>query len=277
MVVKQGRVIRLQNRDAVTATLLVPEKPARPVRFYRQADGSALALVPVPVLAPVGPAELVVADVQGQPLLRRRVQIVDGGYRYQNIRATPGMKAIQPDPDEYETMRKLERYETEQRYWQEPLVLPARQCQSSPFGNKRQHNGVLTGSIHRGVDLRAPVGTPVRAIAGGVVRVARKFSLQGGTIGIDHGQGVTSNYIHLSKLLRQEGESVAQGDIVGEVGTTGFSTGPHLHWGMTVNGEAIDPTSFGLLATPCSEQAKARGKGKGKAKSSVRRARRAKR
>ena len=70
------------------------------------------------------------------------------------------------------------------------------------------------------------------------------FRLHGGTIGIDHGQGVVSTYLHMSKLALSEGTVVKKGDVVGYVGATGFATGPHLHWGLYVNGVPVNPSQW---------------------------------
>ena len=70
------------------------------------------------------------------------------------------------------------------------------------------------------------------------------FRVHGNTIGIDHGQGVTSVFLHLSRIYVKEGDFVKAGQVIGAVGTTGASTGPHLHWGLYVQGESVDPTAW---------------------------------
>ena len=74
--------------------------------------------------------------------------------------------------------------------------------------------------------------------------MAQGFELHGNTVGIDHGQGVTTIYIHLSQIEVQEGQMVEAGERIGRVGSTGISTGPHLHWGLYVNGECVDPAPW---------------------------------
>src|SRR6185436_13659701 len=97
--------------------------------------------------------------------------------------------------------------------------------------------------FHRGVDLRAGLGAPVHAAQAGKVALARYFSSfndNGNVVFLDHGQGVVSAYLHLSKLLVKEGQAVSAGQAVGLVGSTGRSTGPHLHWSIFINGVAVD-------------------------------------
>jgi murein DD-endopeptidase MepM/ murein hydrolase activator NlpD len=80
------------------------------------------------------------------------------------------------------------------------------------------------------------------------------WNVHGGTVGIDHGQGLASYYLHLSRFKAKEGERVRKGDIVGYVGATGFATGPHLHWQMTVNGVPVNPHEWVSGIEPCIEQ-----------------------
>jgi murein DD-endopeptidase MepM/ murein hydrolase activator NlpD len=77
-----------------------------------------------------------------------------------------------------------------------------------------------------------------------VGREAEGFEIHGDTVGIDHGQGVTSIYLHLSRIDVQEGDMVQAGQVIGAVGSTGASTGPHLHWGLYVHGQSIDPVPW---------------------------------
>jgi hypothetical protein len=248
--VKQGEVLRVRVEPGGPSAAVAVFR-GKTVPLFRQPSGELLAFVPVAVPTPSGSYPLLVKSSDGQALVETTVSVLDARYRVQNIRATRAMKSLTPLPGEVETMRELHRLVTPERRWSDTLVNPTLECESSPFGVKRMHNGKPTGNFHRGVDLASPMGTPVRAAAGGVVRVSRMFNLHGGTIGIDHGQGVTSHYLHLSELLRQEGEIVKQGDIVANVGSTGFATGPHLHWGFSVHGEAVNPAQWGAKVAPC--------------------------
>lgn len=115
------------------------------------------------------------------------------------------------------------------------------------FGRRRILNGIPK-SPHAGQDYKAPAGTPVKAIAGGKVRLARDFYYSGLTLFIDHGAGLVSVYMHLEKMLVAEGESVAAGREIGRVGSTGRATGPHLHLGVRLLEQRVDPeTLWGLF------------------------------
>ena len=111
---------------------------------------------------------------------------------------------------------------------------------SGRFGNQRIYNGT-PGAAHSGMDIAAPGGTPVKAPAAGVVTLADELYITGGTILLDHGHGVSSNFLHLSRMDVQVGDEVAQGQVLGAVGATGRATGPHLHWGMNWFEVRIDP------------------------------------
>ena len=126
----------------------------------------------------------------------------------------------------------------------EPFLLPVTGRSTSPYGTPRRY--VHDGDVlyHEGADLAAPVGTPVRATNAGRVLVADFFPIKGGLVVLNHGGGVVSLYFHQSKILVGAGDWVARGDVIGEVGTTGRSTGPHLHWEMRVNGVSSDPLAW---------------------------------
>ncbi len=112
---------------------------------------------------------------------------------------------------------------------------------SGRFGRQRSYNG-KPGAPHSGTDIAAPQGTPVKAPAAGVVVLAEPdFYLTGGTVLIDHGHGVGSNFLHLSKLDVGVGQRLEQGEVIGRVGATGRATGPHLHWGLTWFQVRLDP------------------------------------
>lgn len=114
---------------------------------------------------------------------------------------------------------------------------------SSPFGLKRYFNGEARNP-HSGLDFAAPTGTPVKSPANGRVLLIGDYYFNGLTIFIDHGQGVISMFCHLSQIHLLPGDIVKRGDTVGAVGSTGRSTGPHLHWNVSLNNARVDPALF---------------------------------
>lgn len=111
---------------------------------------------------------------------------------------------------------------------------------SSPFGLKRFFND-QPRDPHSGLDIAAPEGKPIAAPANGIVAQTGDYFFNGQTVMIDHGQGIISMMCHLSKIKVAKGQVVKQGDIVGLVGQTGRATGPHLHWGVSINNARVDP------------------------------------
>lgn len=123
----------------------------------------------------------------------------------------------------------------------QPFIWPVQGRISGRFGNQRVYNG-QKGSGHSGMDIAAPTGTAIKAPAAGVITfVGPDLYLTGGTVLLDHGHGVSSNFLHLSRIDVKLGDRVAQGQVIGAVGATGRATGPHLHWGMNWFDVRIDP------------------------------------
>jgi murein DD-endopeptidase MepM/ murein hydrolase activator NlpD len=150
---------------------------------------------------------------------------------------------------EQERLRKLYAAMTPESLWEDGFVLPVDSQVTSTFGVRRTFNG-RTQSVHRGLDLRGTVGTPIVAPNAGRVALAEDLFYSGNTVIIDHGQGLISLLAHLSRLNVREGAMVQKGALVGEVGATGRVTGPHLHWTLRLGGVHVDPQSLvSVLAT----------------------------
>ena len=118
---------------------------------------------------------------------------------------------------------------------------PAPGIESGVFGSQRIDNGTPM-SPHMGVDMAAPVGTPIHAPADGIVTVSADHYVNGGFTLIAHGQGVSTCYLHQSRRLVKEGDAVRRGQVIGHVGQTGRATGPHLHWEMNWFQVKLDPS-----------------------------------
>ncbi len=243
--VKQGEAmkIRIENPregfESGTAWLAGVKAP-----LFRQPDGALEGVMPVRVNQKPGGYTFKIQNRNGETLYEKKIEVWDARYSKQNITVTKAMKGRQPEPGELETIARLKTDTAPTRYWSEPFVLPVPDCMNSRFGNIRLHNGVFTDDYHKGIDQRSPAGRPIQATNGGVVKVARFFNLHGGTVGLDHGQGLSSVYIHMSKIAVKPGDIVEKGHVIGQVGATGFATGPHLHWGLFINGLPVNPTQW---------------------------------
>lgn len=123
----------------------------------------------------------------------------------------------------------------------QPFITPVAGRVSGRFGRARSYSG-REGAPHSGMDIAAPAGTPIKAPAAGIVTFADPgLYLTGGTVVLDHGHGVSSNFLHLARIDVRAGDRLAQGDVLGTVGATGRATGPHLHWGMNWFDVRVDP------------------------------------
>lgn len=129
--------------------------------------------------------------------------------------------------------------------WRQSFIWPVTGRISGVFGSRTTYAGE-PGGDHSGVDVARPAGTPVAAPADGIVALASPpmFSLEGNLLVIDHGFGLSSSFLHLSRIDVKPGDAVRRGQTVGAIGTTGRSTGPHLHWGMVLRGVRIDPQAI---------------------------------
>jgi lysostaphin len=241
--VKQGHAARVEVFGADGSGYKI-EANGKTVRLFRQEDGVQLGFLSISALEPPRVIEVTLQDPQGAALETRSIAIVNANFRIRNIVPSRTMSELKPSPGEIERAAELMNTVSDQKYWSEPFLAPTPNCVNSPFGVLSYLNGKPSGGYHRGVDLFSGAGTPVKATAAGIVKIAQTWNMQGGMIGIDHGQGVTSTYLHLSKVIAAEGQMVQRGDVVGLVGSTGFSTGPHLHFGLAVNGVPVNAVSW---------------------------------
>jgi murein DD-endopeptidase MepM/ murein hydrolase activator NlpD len=127
------------------------------------------------------------------------------------------------------------------------LPSPIHGAISSPFGEVR-HREDGSVHVHQGIDIPAPQGTPIQTVASGRVSFSGKRQGYGETVEIEHADGTMSRYAHCSRRLVEAGQSVKRGETIAEVGSTGRSTGPHLHFEVLLHGRAVDPTQL-LAAT----------------------------
>lgn len=129
-----------------------------------------------------------------------------------------------------------------ERLWSTPFVRPVPHRANSRFGSRSVFNGEPRNP-HSGTDFLSPAGTPVKAPAAGRVVLAQALYFSGRTVMIDHGLGVFSQLLHLSRFDVEEGETIEAGTVVGRVGATGRVTGAHLHWSLRIGGTRVDPLS----------------------------------
>lgn len=193
-----------------------------------------------------GPLAVEVQPPGGAPQ-RASIAVTLRDFPTEYIKGVPP-KTVNPPPDiaarierEQAQVTAARARDDERPDFAQPFQWPVQGRISGRFGNQRVYNG-HKGSGHSGMDIAAPTGTPVKAPAAGVVTFAAPdLYLTGGTVLLDHGHGISSNFLHLSRIDVKPGDRIAQGQTIGAVGATGRATGPHLHWGMNWFDVRIDP------------------------------------
>jgi murein DD-endopeptidase MepM/ murein hydrolase activator NlpD len=197
----------------------------------------------------------VVIRVDGGPAWIQPWQFVEREWDYQDLTLTGEAAEIdQPARDEERArLRALWAVVTPTPQWSGPFRLPLDTYlhQSATYGGRRSYNGGPYLTYHEGVDFSAYAGTPVLAPAAGTVVLAEPLYVRGGAVIIDHGLGVFSGFYHLSAVHATAGQVVQPGDLLGEVGTTGLSTGNHLHWDLLINGVWVDATLWQEQGMDC--------------------------
>ncbi len=221
----------------------------RRVMVVRQGD-AWLAIVGIGLSVEPGDYHVDVQHPGGEQQLPFTVTAKE--YAVQQLKVPPGQVNLSP---ENETRVKVEsakvRAALDGFSPEAPATLrldqPVPGRRSSSFGLRRMFNGE-SRAPHSGMDIAAPTGTPIKApLAGRVVDVGSYF-FNGNNVVVDHGRGLVTMYCHLSKIGVEVGQELKRGEVLGEVGATGRVTGPHLHWGVSLNGAMVDPALF--LAPP---------------------------
>jgi murein DD-endopeptidase MepM/ murein hydrolase activator NlpD len=180
--------------------------------------------------------------------------------KYPKIKASLSVdqKFTEPTPEQLKEIDESKKVKEDylnrvssEREWSGKFVAPADAAISDVFGSERIFNG-KTSSPHQGLDFRVPTGTPVAAMNGGTVLLARPLYYEGDFIVIDHGQGLLTLYMHLSEFKVKEGDVVKRGQEIGLSGGTGRATGPHLHVAVRWQGTSLDPARLIELPLPTS-------------------------
>ncbi len=209
-------------------------------------NGQYRALIPTSPMDP--PGRMVIRVIGTGETRNLAVGLKNRNFPTQRITLAPNRRSLGTQ-HEFDRVAAFKTLVTPERHWNGAMQRPNPGRISTQYGVRRYYNGVFAQDyFHRGIDYAAPTGSPVISPAAGrialVGREAAGFELHGNTIGVDHGQGVLSIMIHLSRIDVAEGDVVRAGQTIGAVGNTGASAGPHLHWGLYVNGVSVDPAPW---------------------------------
>lgn len=251
-----GTIVRITVTDSAAGDSIVAVRgtmSGEPLHFRRGARRSWRALGAVPVDSlPLPAAEIVVERASGRSeTLRRTVEPPPMPPPSEELSVAPRFGQPMDSATEARVAaegvkaREIGRRSHETpRMWTAPFLAPRPSAITSRFGTGRTFNGRVT-SRHLGVDYRGATGAPVRASNRGVVALVDTFYLGGRIVYVDHGEGVVTAYMHLSRALVSVGDTVERGQRIGLVGATGRVTGPHLHWAGRYGTLTVNP--LGLL------------------------------
>ena len=235
-VIQGGLIVASAPRDAVSVTL----------------DGTALPLAPdgrflVGFDRDAGPQAVLQATLADGRRITQPLAVAPRAWRIERLNTLPRFPAPDPvmaqlRPAELAQIVAARARVTDAQGWRQPFRWPATGRISGLFGAQRIYRGE-PGAYHSGTDIAKPAGSPVLAPADGVVILAadHPFTLEGNLLMIDHGDGLNSAFLHLSRITVQLGEHVRQGQPIGAVGATGRATGPHLHWSLRWRDARLDP------------------------------------
>jgi hypothetical protein len=223
----------------------------RKLEFFAALDGHGwFALAGVDVEAPTGPSQIEVSIRSGGAVkkLSQTVEIHPAHYRTGSLTVAP--KFVEPDAASLDRIKaeaalkaQIFANSASEPLWTSSFRAPVAAPPTDSFGTRRMFNGKLA-SIHKGMDFHAATGTPVHAANGGVVVLARPLYYEGNCVVIDHGLGLYTISMHLSRIDVKEGQSVTISERVGLSGATGRVTGPHLHWAVRWRDAYLDPAKL---------------------------------
>lgn len=242
---RTGRV-ELLTSEPVTIT---GQFLGRELRVIQRDDGKRHnILIGIPMFTEMDLYRLTLelSDSAGQSApISANVQIISGGYGRQTIKiADSELLAPAVEEEEFATLARMTAVFTSERAWGDSLSLPAAAPINAAFGTLRSYNGSPFDRYHGGVDFAGAPGTSILAAADGAVVMVERLQIRGNTTLIDHGWGLYTLYAHQDETLVAAGDEVEGGQLIGTVGSTGRSTGPHLHWEVWVDGVNVDPMQW---------------------------------
>lgn len=224
-----------------------------PVALFRE-EQNLVGLLGTGAFYPPGEHELRIVSGRG-PLWSQPWKMDPGEWTSESITLTGEAAAIDQDAIrlERERLDEIWRQAGDVPHWEAAFRMPIDDylSVSSLYGARRSYNGGPFRTYHEGVDFSAHAGKPVYAPARGTIAIAETLFVRGGAVIIDHGLGVYSGTYHLSEVLVEAGQTVMSGQLIGRVGSTGLSTGNHLHWDLLIGGTWVDAEAWLAIDLAC--------------------------
>ena len=251
-------LIRVHAEHAITR--VEGEWLGHKIQFFKEEESNTwFALAGVDIEAPSGPSSLKITAYSGEKSLDLSTEIPIRPAHYRTTTITVEPKFVEPGPEDKKLIEAASKAKeaayaaaendgAENPLWSGNFQAPVKAAATDSFGTRRVFygktgNGKLA-SIHKGTDFRAPTGTAVLAGNSGTVVLAQKLFYEGNCVMIDHGLGLMSISMHLSRIDVKPGQQVTRGQQLGLSGATGRVTGPHLHWAIRWQGVMLDPVKL---------------------------------
>ena len=245
-IIELGEVLVLHISNVESSEVVADTDLPHNSLFYPDGDGLTVLL---PISYNETPGNYTLSIQARDKTFDYTIMVADREFEIQNLtisESTVGSTNTAEANQEWEQkIEPLKMLASPDKYWEGLFMQPVQGEITTEFGSIRYTNGSATSTRHSGIDIAAAQGTPVAAANNGKILFADFLQLTGNTVVIDHGFGLKSFYYHMDSLDVKEGDMVKTGDIVGAVGSTGYSTGPHLHYSLLVNNVFINPwTAF---------------------------------
>ena len=258
--VEQGGVALIKVSAACALHSVQGECKGESLLFFPDGRGSFASIIGIDLKQKSGVRSLRIrGKTAGGKIIERSLsfRVLKKDFPVQRLTLPKGMVELSPKDlarvkREHATLMKVFNASPTKRQWKSGFAAPLHEPVISAFGLRRILNGEPR-SPHTGIDLHAFMGEPVRASAAGTVVYTANQFFSGRSVFIDHGMGIVTMYFHLSKIEVKEGEHVLQGQEIGKAGDTGRATGPHLHWGVRIRGNRVDPMALLALFKPRTE------------------------
>ncbi len=248
LVFEEGRTGRVELRTTDGATVSARFLGSELQVITRDEGRRHNILIGIPMFTEMAvyPLSLEVESASGETeAISANLQVISGGYWRQSITIGDSeLLARSVEEDEITLLAGLTDVFTPDRWWNSSISLPAAAAINALFGTLRSYNGSPFDRYHRGVDFAGAPGSSVMAAADGSVVMVDRLQIRGNTVLIDHGWGVFTLYAHLHDTFVAPGSQVTTGQFIGTIGSTGRSTGPHLHWELWLNGINVDPMQW---------------------------------
>ncbi|MBS3811400.1 MAG: M23 family metallopeptidase [Halanaerobiales bacterium] len=219
---------------------------------YNFNNSQDMKIAVIPVSYWITPNDYILTILGPNKEIKKTITVLSGNFANSYIEVDQDKESlirpekestIQRKKEDQKLINKARQTSSLSNLWINSFIWPVKGPISTEFGATRFVNGSLQ-SRHSGIDIACQQGKSISATNNGIIKLATNLLITGNTIIIDHGWNIFSSYSHLSKVEVKKGDQVEKGQKIGEIGSTGFSTGPHLHWTITINGVFVNPRSI---------------------------------